>query len=127
MPRILIADDDEQVRRLLREILERAGHHVVEAADGEEALLACCQHRPDVLIIDLIMPRKEGLGTIIEAKQAHPAGKVIAISGGGRSGPDCYLQMARCLGAERALAKPFRPDELVQMVEDLLGEAAAQA
>jgi DNA-binding response OmpR family regulator len=67
------------------------------------------------------MPNREGIETILEAKKRFPGIPIIAISGGGRSGPQSFLDLARKLGADDCLAKPFRPTELLDKVAALLG------
>ena len=94
MPRILIIDDERQIRELLRDILEDAGYDVAEAADGQEAIKIQRGEPADLIITDLIMPEKEGIETIRELKQSYPDVRIIAMSGGGVVGPliDAWLQ-----------------------------------
>jgi CheY-like chemotaxis protein len=127
MPTILVVDDDDQVRSLLRRILQREGHEVREAADGQAAIDACGSNCPDLLIMDLVMPGKEGLETIQEIRQKHPAQKILAISGGGAGRSQSYLQLAKKLGASQALAKPFGVAELVKAVKQSLAEEGGAA
>jgi CheY-like chemotaxis protein len=125
MPRILIADDDQQIRRLIRRILEPHGHEVTEAADGREAMRLSGEPRPDVLIIDLIMPEMEGLETIREIRADCPHARIIAISGGGMAPSEAYLHLAERLGADVCLPKPFGPAQLVEAVNGLLEASPA--
>jgi len=127
MPRVLVVDDEPEIRRLVRRVLEAEGLEVEEAPDGQEAVEACHRRPPDLMVLDLIMPRKEGLETIREVKSDLPSLKIIAISGGGQGQPEGYLNLARHLGAERALAKPFLPMQLVQLVNELLEGSGAEA
>ena len=127
MSTILVVDDDDQVRSLLRRILQKEGHDVREAADGQAAIDACHSKCPDLLIMDLVMPGKEGLETIQEIRQQHPAQKILAISGGGAGRSQSYLQLAKKLGASQALAKPFGVAELVQAVKQLLADGGGNA
>lgn len=120
MPRVLVVDDDEQIRSLLRMVLEQAGHHVQDVADGVSAQSLCRQCPPDVVFMDLIMPNKEGIETIRELKRDHPAIKIIAISGGGRGSPEIYLTLAERLGAERGLSKPFSASDVLDAVNEVL-------
>lgn len=120
MSRVLIIDDDEQILSLVRRILEREGHEVLDACDGNQGTKLCRQTRIDLVITDIIMPEKEGLETIIELKRALPGIKIIAISGGARIEPGDYLNMAAKLGAQRTLTKPFNREDLLQAVRDLL-------
>lgn len=118
--KILVIDDDEQMRVLLRQVMEWAGHEVVEAADGREGTRLQRQHRADLVITDLIMPEQEGLETITALRRDYPGLKIIAISGGGRIGPEAYLPAARELGADRVFSKPFDVRELAETVRELL-------
>lgn len=128
MALILVIDDDPAMRRLVRRVL--AGRHrLIEAENGAEGLRLRAQHQPDLIVTDILMPQKEGIETMREVKQLAPATKIIAISGG--VAPNLmYLDMARSLGADAVLAKPFRPAELSDTVERLLssvGEAGRWA
>ena len=87
MPSILNVDDDPQFIKLLKKNLENAGYETMAAPDGEVGLETFKAHRPDLIIIDMIMPVKEGLETIIEIRRIDPKVKIIAISGGGRFDP----------------------------------------
>lgn len=118
--RILVIDDDEQIRTLLRQVMEWAGHEVFEAANGREGMVKQSRVQADLVITDLIMPEQEGLETITLLKKEYPQVKIIAISGGGRIGPDAYLPAAQELGADRAFTKPFDVRELAATVKELL-------
>jgi DNA-binding response OmpR family regulator len=118
--KILIIDDDEQMRILLRQVMEWAGYEVVEAADGRAGMLTQRREQADLVITDLIMPEQEGLETITGLKKEYPELKIIAISGGGRIGPDAYLPAAQELGADRVFSKPFDVRELANTVKELL-------
>lgn len=120
MPRILLVDDDPQVRMMLRMLLEDSGYEVEEAGNGLSALKAFSDRHADLIIIDLIMPEKEGLDTIMELKEDSRPVKIIAVSGGGRIAPMGYLDVAQKLGADRVFAKPVDGDELLQAIEELL-------
>lgn len=121
MPRILVVDDEEQIRRILRTTLERAGHEVETAADGNEAVAAYDPARHDLVITDIVMPEKEGIATIQELHQANPDVKIIAISGGGRISPEEYLDWARRFGVHRTFTKPIDRDDLLRTVAELAG------
>ncbi|MBD3380150.1 MAG: response regulator [Candidatus Omnitrophica bacterium] len=120
MPRILIIDDNKEFRDLLRAALEREGHTVEEAADGEEGIKAYKQSIPDLVVTDMIMPVKEGLETMIELRKEYPDVKIIAVSGDGFEEPMTYLDGAELLGgALRTFVKPFNIEEFLQAVEEL--------
>ena len=120
MPKILVIDDDEQVRALLYEILDRAGFEVVEAANGLEGVNAYRRAPTDLIITDLIMPEKEGVETILELRGEFPSVRIVAISGGGRNGAQDYLSIAARLGARRVVAKPFSRQEILDAVQAAL-------
>ncbi|MBI9084117.1 MAG: response regulator [Desulfobacterales bacterium] len=122
MARILIIDDDVQVRKLLQSLLVRAGYEVAVAADGKEGLEAYRQTPADLIITDLIMPEKEGIEMILELHQEFSGLKIIAISGGARIAPENYLRMAETLGACRTFSKPVDRNALLTAVAELLAE-----
>jgi DNA-binding NtrC family response regulator len=120
MSRILLVDDDDSVRKALRPALERMGHQVIEARDGNEALKSCQGETLDLVLTDLVMPDKEGLETIVDIKKKYPALPVIAMSGGGRNSPQSYLDLATRLGAASVLAKPFSLQEMATAIDAAL-------
>jgi CheY-like chemotaxis protein len=107
--RILLVEDDEAVRDILKKALVSSGHEVEEAENGNVALAAYRRQPCDLVITDLVMPEKDGLETILELRRMNPAVKIVAMSGGGRTlGPgQFYLESAQLFGAYRVLAKPF--------------------
>ena len=118
-PRILIVDDDDQFRGMLRQTIEKIGFNVLEAVDGEEGLKIISGRSVDIVITDIIMPRKEGLETILEIRRKFPAIKIIAMSGGGWYGTGIDFDMAQKLGAT-TLGKPFKLEELLKAINDSL-------
>lgn len=121
MARVLIADDEEDVRTLLQRALTVAGHEARVAKDGNEAL-ACLREAPvDVAVVDIYMPGKDGIETIMDIRRRHPAVKIIAITGSEPTTGKAMLHMAQKLGAHRTLAKPFSLDELMIALHDVLG------
>ncbi|MGD2098831.1 MAG: response regulator [Desulfobacterales bacterium] len=120
MERILIIDDETQIRSMLRLMLERVGYEVVEAADGMEGIRQYRDNPADLIITDLIMPNKDGIGMIIELKKEFPQVKIIAMSGGGVNRPEGYLDGAKKLGATRTLTKPIDRDEMLNAVKETL-------
>lgn len=121
MPLILVIDDEEPIRRLLKRVLEKGGYEVVTAADGDEGMRRYRERPADLVITDLIMPGKEGIETIMELRKGDPGVKIIAMSGGGRLDPEGLLQAAGSLGAARTLSKPIERETLLGAVGDLLG------
>lgn len=124
MARVLVIDDEEDVRQLLATGLGVDGHTVFEAADGDEGIAMLARQAVDLVITDIVMPNKEGIETIIELRRTHPGLKIIAISGGGiMSGPDT-LRVARSLGAHATMRKPFRVADLRRTVAACLAVEA---
>jgi len=115
--RILIVDDDADVRLVIRRMLEQDGYDIVEAGDGREALALAGQKHCDMLITDLIMPEQEGIETIQTFHQQYPQVKIIAISGA--YGTD-YLRIAKHLGAHEVMQKPLRLEAVLSAVSRLL-------
>jgi DNA-binding response OmpR family regulator len=120
MASVLIVDDQDMVRRTLRLALESEDLDVREAGDGDEALRMYSLAPADVVVIDIVMPNKEGIETIFELRRSAPRVKIIAMSG--RDTVD-FLDMARKLGADHVLRKPFEMRTLVDLVHSCLGAA----
>ena len=127
MARILIIDDESQIRSMLRLMLERVGYEVIEAADGMDGIRQYRDNPADLIITDLIMPNKDGIGMIIELKKEFPKVKIIAMSGGGVNRPEGYLDGAKKLGATRTLTKPIDRDEMINAVKETLKDDPASA
>jgi len=117
---ILVIDDEEDIRDFVGIVLERDGHSVMEASDGNAGMRILEAQPIDVVITDIIMPDKEGIETIIEIRRGNPDLKIIAISGGGRGGGGDYLKVAKQLGADRTFAKPLSAAGLAEAVRDLV-------
>ncbi len=120
MALILIIDDDDIIRRMLRLMLTKAGYDVLDAADGKEGIELFRENNVDLVITDLIMPEKEGLEMIMELKTDFPDVKIIAMSGGAQMGPEGYLQLADALGAQQTLKKPIARQELLGAIAEIL-------
>src|SRR5258708_8143673 len=125
MALILVIDDTATMRDLVRRMLERAEHSVIEAEDGEVGIAVVEMHDPALVITDLIMPKKEGIETIQQIRRSHPNTKIIAMSGHVRSDGISYLDAARKLGADAILAKPFLRATLLDIVDRLLNAGCA--
>jgi DNA-binding response OmpR family regulator len=116
---VLIADDDPLTRAAYKSALQRAGYTVLLASDGEEATRLVERGNIDLLILDILMPRKEGLETLIEMKSCHPRLTVIAISAGGSRSEVDFLSLATKFGADATLRKPFTPKALLTLMAEL--------
>ena len=122
---IMVIDDASGVRLLLRDALKAAGYEVCLAADGRQAL-QLFQMQPSALVItDIFMPESDGIEVIRELRRSHPELPIIAISGQAEMPSQRMLTVAKALGANVTLVKPFRMRELVAAVRSLLPAAAA--
>lgn len=120
MPNILVIDDNASVRKAITLMLESGGHSVLGAKDGSEGMRVFESADPDLVIVDIIMPDKDGIEIIREMRRSRPATRIIAMTGGGQFPNLDFLKMARAFGALDALAKPIDPDDLVSRVEACL-------
>lgn len=120
--KVMIVDDEDLVREVLCENLVECGFDVVVAVDGQDALtmIEDGRQKPDVVVTDIIMPRREGLEVIMELRRRHPSIRLIAISGGGRSKSADFLNLAKKLGADAVLPKPLDIDELERTVRSVM-------
>jgi len=117
MPSVLVVDDEEQVRQLIKETLEQAGYDVEEACDGKEGLKRYRTKPTDLVIMDILMPDQDGLESIMTLHREFPASRVIAITGGNDMiGILNFLDVAKMLGARRTLQKPFEMKALLDAV-----------
>ena len=120
MARILIMDDEEIVRRSIRVMLEREGHMVFEAIDGNEGMELFKDIKPDLLIIDIFMPEKDGLEIIRDVRKEDKNARILAITGGGSTGDLDFLPQAQAFGAQEILRKPFLQEELMDALNRIL-------
>ncbi len=123
MPKILLVEDDETVRYSLSRVLIHAGYDVVEAADGRQALARFTASRPDLIVTDVVMPEEDGLGLLNSVRKRDARVPILVISGGGEIMGMDYLLMAKNIGANAILAKPFDNSVLLSKVATLLGRA----
>jgi two-component system response regulator MprA len=116
--KVLVVDDEPDIRRVVRESLELHGHAVVEATCGVEALLAIRGEDLDVVVLDLLMPSEtlDGFDVLREARKIPDAPPFVVMTavGGTRN-----LEYARSLGAGQIISKPFRFEELIEAVENV--------
>lgn len=119
-PCVLVIDDEKDIRAIISENLSDCGYDVIEAENGEEALKLLDEGaRPRVVITDIIMPGKEGLEVILELRKRYQDIRLIAISGGGQSENVDFLELAKKLGANATLPKPFDMMDLEAAVRKL--------
>ncbi|OGT59246.1 MAG: hypothetical protein A3F14_01085 [Gammaproteobacteria bacterium RIFCSPHIGHO2_12_FULL_43_28] len=120
MAKILLVEDDELVRDMLTQVLQRASHQVIPATNGEEATSLLRTEKPDIMVTDIIMPKKSGITLISEVKNRQPDLEIIAISGGGRLDPTGYLDLSETLGASVSFEKPIDNTALLMAIDLLI-------
>jgi two-component system phosphate regulon response regulator OmpR len=101
--KVLVVDDDEHFRVLVRAILEPAGFDVIESEDIEHCLLQLRRQAVDAVILDMVMPGRDGIEAVRELKQLFPEIRIVAVSGAEQS--DVYLSVSAHLGADASLEK----------------------
>ena len=119
MAAIIVIDDDEMVCMTMKEQLEIEGFDVV-AIQSANKLESVLNHGVKLIITDIIMPDKEGIEVIMELKKSALGIKIVAMSGGGTNDKDCYLNVAKMLGADGILSKPFSHEQLISTVKLLI-------
>jgi len=129
MALILVIDDDEMVRSTVKAMLESRGHEVAVAVDGEDGQRQLEKRAFDLVLCDIFMPNKDGIGTLRDVRRVNPDLPIIIMTGGspnaGRIGDRTdvdYLHMARLLGATRTIGKPFTIKQLIVLVDEALAE-----
>ena len=110
--KVCVIEDDPLMLSHLEGMLTTSGHDVVTALDVNTGLTRAETQGSDVAVVDILMPDKDGLTFIMEARKTLPALRIVAISGGGRLGAGSLLKMASGLGADATLVKPFSASEL---------------
>ncbi|MFC1467178.1 response regulator [Verrucomicrobiota bacterium] len=123
MKRILVIDDEPEIRELLKDKLERSGYEVAIASNGSEGVKIFRKNPADLIVTDIIMPEKEGVEVIQEMQSEYPNVKIIAISGGGQhTSMQFCLKLAKSLGAVHTFTKPFRLADIVEVIRNEIGE-----
>jgi DNA-binding NtrC family response regulator len=120
MARILVIDDQESIRRVVRRALEQDGHEVFDASDGEVGMEILESQSFDVVITDIFMPGQDGIVTLRQVRKRFPKVKVIVISGGDSTGMMDLREDAELLGAVKSLQKPFNAREIMDVVKSVL-------
>jgi CheY-like chemotaxis protein len=120
--RVLLIDDNDTFRRVLRATMEGMGYDVIEVTNGREAIAVFPVEGVDLVITDLLMPEKDGFEFIRYLRRRAPGVPVIAMSGGGRVGSGLYLEVAEQLGARSMLSKPFSKGDLENAIAATLSD-----
>ena len=122
--RVLVVDDEDSITLSLRHLMKREGYAVAVARDGEEALAAIAETPPDLVLLDIMIPKRDGYD-VCQTIRANPdwaAIKIVMVSAKGR---DIEVEKGLALGADAYMTKPFSTRELAAMVRDLIGDADA--
>jgi CheY-like chemotaxis protein len=127
MARILIVDDEDDVRFTLVKALKSLNHEIYQATDGNAALALLAEQSIDLIVTDIFMPNREGLETILEIRMNWPDVKLVAISGGGRIRNTEFLEIAEKFGADLVLKKPFSMAEFRSGIGKLLDRSLWQS
>ena len=121
MSTILVVDDEEAIRRLVKDTLELAGYKVVEGGNGLEAIEKYRSEPTDLILMDILMPGQDGFTTIKQLRKEFPKAKIVAMTGGSESlGANSILELAQMVGARRTLSKPFNLTALLNTVKEEL-------
>ncbi len=120
MARILVADDASFMRQMIREIIESEGHEVIaEASDGVEAVEAYKEHRPDLVMMDIVMPRRSGIDAVRGLVQMDPNACVVMCSA---LGQESLVTEALQAGAKDFIVKPFKPELVASTIRKVLAK-----
>ena len=117
--KVLVVDDEPSVRASLGFMLEQSGIAFSEAGGGDAAIAALERERFDAVVLDILMPDKDGLETLVEIRKRWPEMRVVSMSGGGFCcDPGSNLRISLALGAVSALEKPFSPTALLAAIRE---------
>jgi two-component system, chemotaxis family, chemotaxis protein CheY len=120
MNSVLVIDDDPVFCTIVEGILAKDGYEVTTAGDAQTGISRFGELNPDLVIVDILMPGKEGMATILELREANPDARILAITGGGNFAAHDVLRIAELLGADNSLKKPFEPVALLATVKRCL-------
>lgn len=123
MAKILVADDDELLRKIIRRFLEKDGHEVVEVSNGHDALLHLRETEIDIVILDVVMPEKGGIETLLEMSCSDITAKVILITGMVDTKMEIFQNLCRQFKAQLVINKPFTREQLAEAVNTLLSRS----
>ena len=123
MHSVLVIDDDPVFCRVVEGILENDGYAVESVGDAQSGIRRFGETHPDLVMVDILMPGKEGIATILELRAANPDARILAMTGGGNFAASDVLRIAELLGADNSLKKPFEPAVLLETVKRCLAAA----
>lgn len=124
--KVLVVDDEPLLALTLCKALTKAGMHAISAKDGNEALELAAEHAPDVIFLDIIMPRKEGVETLLALRRRGSSAKVITISSGAGLNNVTLLDSTGLLGADLVLPKPFRMARAIEAVHEVMAKSGVK-
>lgn len=117
---ILVIDDSNTIRNGITLVLKEGGYRVIVAKNGKEGLYFFDEIAPNLVITDIIMPEQDGMEVIRKIREKNKIVKIIAMSAGGRLSSDNYLKMAKLLGANKVINKPFKLEQMLEEVKQIL-------
>ena len=120
MTKVLLVDDDEVIRETLSDALKLRKFVVSCLSDGTKVLTEIEENDYDIIVLDIVMPNKEGLETIQDVRKVNPKIPILAISGGGRTAPSSNLAIAKMMGANDTMIKPFDSFSLAKKINKIL-------
>lgn len=122
MAKILIVDDDDDVRLNLKRVLCQQGHEITEAVNGMEGMAALKKEQFDLMLLDILMPKKGGIQTLMEIKHIENLKKII-ITGNVQEDSEAFPRLVSQFGARKVLFKPFKKSDLIEAVDEVLASA----
>jgi DNA-binding response OmpR family regulator len=122
MSSVLVIDDDPVLCAVVEGVLKGEGYSVTSAGDAQSGISRFIELNPDLVIVDILMPGKEGMATILELRETNPEARILAITGGGNFAASDVLRIAELLGADNSLKKPFEPATLLATVKHCLAQ-----
>ncbi len=125
MKTILVIDDNEAICETLEIFFKKKGFNVLTAGDGNRGMTLLNDNHVDLVILDIIMPEKDGVETILDLKESSSKIPIIAISGGRKLPPEVYLKTAKELGVKYTFRKPFDRNDLLLAVNEALKDIGA--
>jgi DNA-binding response OmpR family regulator len=122
MSKIMVIDDTDSVRASICKILKKSGNEVIEAKDGEQALESLKKQKCDLLILDVVMPKKGGVQALMEINQIDPKVKIIFITGKVPQESDAFRLLSSSFGVKDIIYKPFKKEDLLAKVKKCINE-----